>query len=260
MVKFVNLHKFHHSVMMLVCYFAFETVSGKRGNEESLSASTHRFNLPKPRISMSALNALNSLLPPHPTAWPTEFSMMFQSNFSSFSEAEHLDHSHAVKGHFSFSERNGLRISHGPGSRECQMSFHSNEGCSVQSHGNRMYVYYQTPRERVCCVDRSPAHALGSDWVTHDFRYNSTRRIMSRMCHGFRRERNIVHGFTYWADSVTKMPCAVSFDLQPRLDWYFIPKSLKLESNFLSPSWKDSPSCQNLCGESVTTSFSILSQ
>jgi hypothetical protein len=249
----VTFRKLQYSVMILGL-LVFDCVSEKTDSEELLSASPLRFR--KPRISMSALNAVNSLLPPHPTAWPTQFSMMFLSNYSSFSEAENFDRPNAVKGHFSYSELNGLRISHGPGSFECQKSFHCEEGCSLLLQGEKNYVKYQTSRERVCCVNMERQTALGSDWVTHGFKFNSTRRIMSRMCHGFRREGEKGY-FTYWADSVTKLPCAVSFDLEPRLDWYFIPKSLQLESYFLSPSLKESGSCDKKCVSTVTTSINL---
>jgi hypothetical protein len=251
--------KLYH-VMIFALPFVFETASEKTASEGSLSESPPRLNIPKPRISMSTLNAINSLLPPHPTAWPTQFSIMFLSNFSSFPDAERFDHSHAVKGHFSYSEANGLRISHGPGSYECQKSFHSNEGCSLQLQENQVYVKYHTSGERVCCVNMERQSALNSDWVTHGFQFNSTRRIMSRMCHGFRREGNNFEKFTYWADSVTKLPCAVSFDFEPRLDWYFIPVSLKLDSDFLAPSLKDSRDCHKPCGRTVTTSLNLFSQ
>jgi hypothetical protein len=245
------------SLVIFAWFFAFESVSEKSPKEETLYGSPPKFQIPKPRISMSALNALNRLSPPHAAAWPTQFSIMFLSNFSMFSGDESFNYPQAVKGHLSFSELSGLRISHGPGSHECQRSFNSNEGCSLQFHGNQLYVQFQTPRERVCCVNTARHSALSADWVTHGFIFNSTMRIMARMCHGFRRERDHFDEFKYWSDSVTKLPCAITFDDEPRLDMYFIPQSLKLGSGYLSPSLKDSVNCQNPCDRAVTTSLNL---
>ena len=237
-------------VLTFLCLMKCSVVSGEdflpKGDE--LLRGAPRLKLQKPRISMSALNEINSLMPPIPSEWPPNFSIFFISNLTSAEKMEAASMVQAVKGIFSFSDSVGVQISHGPGNSECLMAFGTRSGCSLHVEGRKFYVQYAANYEQVCCLSKQDYSVVRRDWPVLHFEYNATRRVMGRMCHGFRRDaRSSTESFTYWADSETKLPCAVSFDNEPGLDWYFVPGSVKLEKEYLSPSFADSAKCDRPC-------------
>ena len=205
-----------------------------------------RIHFRKPRISMHTLNTVNAILPPIPTAWPPNFSILYLSNVTSLEE---MDSGDAVKGIFSYSIKSGLRITHGPGGLECHDAFQTADGCSVQLDKNLIFVQYVTQNTgRMCCLNQESVSAVTREWPVHGFQYNSTKRIMSRLCHGYRRKQHPGFvDFVYWTDPSTHFPCAITIDNQPRLNMYFEANSWKSEEHYLSPSLRDDTNCEKPC-------------
>lgn len=231
---------------LIVEIYSRENDMAYREGDEHISTAP-RIKFKKPRISMSTMNTMNALLPPMPTEWPSKFSVMFYSNITSLETLNSVDALHAVKGLFSYSDISGLRISHGPGGIECFDAFASPDGCSLQVERTRIFVQFVKPNtERTCCLNQEIGSSVTKEWPVHGFVYNATRRIISRICHGFRRH-DLDSSFTFWADASTHAPCAITFDKEPRQDWYFEPKSLRLEEEYLAPSLYDRSDCQSRC-------------
>jgi hypothetical protein len=100
---------------------------------------------------------------------------------------------------------------------QCEKFYGTSGPCELVF--NLVGMYAQT--DGTCCLDIPGLHAPPANWTTSNpLSFISTKRIFDRMCHGFSYMGGDGISHEYWQDSKTRLPCAFSFVVEPRMTWW----------------------------------------